>query len=108
MRVTEAIKFDPTLDPALDPITVEVISKHLMAIAEEMEVILVKSSYSTNIKERRDCSTAIIDVSGDVVVQGQHNPMHLGAVAGIVEQILKRHPLDQVRPGDVFFANDPY
>jgi N-methylhydantoinase B len=92
----------------LDPITVEVISKHLMAIAEEMEVILVKASYSTNIKERRDCSTAIIDVSGDVIVQGQHNPMHLGAVAGIVHQILKMHPLDTIKPGDVFFANDPY
>src|SRR4051812_38567153 len=79
-----------------------------MAIAEEMEVILVKASYSTNIKERRDCSTAIIDVSGDVIVQGQHNPMHLGAVAGIVHEILRRHPLDAIRPGDVFFANDPY
>jgi N-methylhydantoinase B len=92
----------------LDSITVEVISKHLMAIAEEMEVILVKASYSTNIKERRDCSTAIIDVSGDVIVQGQHNPMHLGAVAGIVHQILQRHTLNTIRPGDVFFANDPY
>ena len=43
----------------LDPITVEVIGKHLLAIAEEMEVILVKASYSTNIKERRDASTAL-------------------------------------------------
>ncbi len=79
-----------------------------MAIAEEMEVILVKASYSTNIKERRDCSTAIIDVTGDVIVQGQHNPMHLGAVAGIVHEILRTHPLDSIKPGDVFFANDPY
>ena len=71
-----------TLD--LDPITVEVIGKHLLAIAEEMEVLLVKASYSTNIKERRDCSTAIVDRTGDVIAQGQHNPMHLGAVAGIV------------------------
>jgi N-methylhydantoinase B len=92
----------------LDPITVEVIGKHLLAIAEEMEVILVKASYSTNIKERRDCSTAIIDVTGDVIAQGQHNPMHLGAVAGIVHEILRCHPIDTIRPGDVFVANDPY
>ena len=93
---------------ALDPITVEVIGNHLLAIAEEMEVILVKSSYSTNIKERRDCSTAIIDAEGDVIAQGQHNPMHLGAVAGIVHEILRRHRPETIRPGDVFVANDPY
>ena len=92
----------------LDPITVEVLGKHLLAIAEEMEVILVKASYSTNIKERRDCSTAILDRTGDVIAQGQHNPMHLGAVASIVHEILRRHPLDSIRLGDVFVANDPY
>src|SRR5438093_13137389 len=97
-----------TIPAALDPITVEVIGNHLLAIAEEMEIILVKSSYSTNIKERRDCSTAIIDAQGDVIAQGQHNPIHLGAVAGIVHEILRRHPPDSIQPGDVFVANDPY
>ena len=93
---------------ALDPIVVEVIGNHLLAIAEEMEVILVKSSFSTNIKERRDCSTAIIDQAGEVIAQGQHNPMHLGAVAGIVREIRRRFPREEIRPGDVFVANDPY
>ena len=68
----------------------------------------VKASYSTNIKERRDCSTAIVDATGDVIAQGQHNPMHLGAVAGIVHEILRHHPVETIRPGDVFVANDPY
>src|SRR5437667_12733774 len=94
--------------PPLDPITVEVIGNHLLAIAEEMEIILVKASYSTNIKERRDCSTAIIDAVGDVMAQGQHNPMHLGAVAGIVHEILRRHPRERIRPCDVFLAKRPY
>jgi N-methylhydantoinase B len=98
-----------SLDPAsLDPITVEEIGNHLLAIAEEMEVILVKSSYSTNIKERRDCSTAIIDAGGEVVAQGQHNPMHLGAVAGIVREILGSFAVEDIEPGDVYVANDPY
>ena len=92
----------------LDPITVEVIGNHLLAIAEEMEIILVKASYSTNIKERRDCSTAIVGANGEVIAQGQHNPMHLGAVAGIVREVLRVNPPETIRPGDVFVANDPY
>jgi N-methylhydantoinase B len=92
----------------LDAITLQVIGNHLLAIAEEMEVILVKASYSTNIKERRDCSTAILDLAGEVMAQGQHNPMHLGAVAGIVHEILRRYPIEEIAPGDVFVANDPY
>ena len=92
----------------IDPIAVEVIGKQLLAAAEEMGVVLVKSSYSTNIKERQDCSTAILDPQGRTVAQAEHIPIHLGSMLGLVENIARRFPLDMIKPGDLFIANDPY
>jgi hypothetical protein len=76
----------------LDPITVEVIGSALSSITEEMGEALVRASYSTNIKERRDCSTALFDTRGDTLCQAEHIPMHLGSFIGILPHILKRHP----------------
>ncbi len=93
---------------AIDPITVEVISSALSSIVEEMGEALVRASYSTNIKERRDCSTALFDTRGNTLCQAEHIPMHLGSFIGIIPHILKRHPVEQMRPGDVFIGNDAY
>jgi N-methylhydantoinase B len=93
---------------AVDPITVEVIGSALSSIAEEMGEALVRASYSTNIKERRDCSTALFNVRGDTLCQAEHIPMHLGSFIGIIPHILKRHPTAEMRPGDVFIGNDAY
>ena len=93
---------------ALDPITVEVIGSALLSITEEMGEALVRASYSTNIKERRDCSTALFDTDGNTLCQAEHIPMHLGSFIGILPHILKRHPVEWMRPGDVFVGNDAY
>ena len=93
---------------SVDPITVEVIGSALSSIAEEMGEALVRASYSTNIKERRDCSTALFDTAGHTLCQAEHIPMHLGSFIGIIPHILKRHPMAQMRPGDVFVGNDAY
>ncbi len=92
----------------LDPITVEVIGSALLSITEEMGEALVRASYSTNIKERRDCSTALFDTRGNTLCQAEHIPMHLGSFIGILPHILKRHPAEEMRPGDVFIGNDAY
>jgi N-methylhydantoinase B len=92
----------------IDPITVEVIGSALSSITEEMGEALVRASYSTNIKERRDCSTALFNVHGDTLCQAEHIPMHLGSFIGIIPHILKRHPVAEMRPGDVFMGNDAY
>lgn len=63
----------------IDPITVEVIGSALTSIVEEMGEALVRASYSTNIKERRDCSTALFDWRGNTLCQAEHIPMHLGS-----------------------------
>jgi N-methylhydantoinase B len=93
---------------AMDRVTLEVIGAALLGIAEEMGVALIKSSYSTNIKERQDCSTAIFDAQGEVIAQAEHIPMHLGSLLGVVREILARYPAEGLAAGDVFVSNDPY
>jgi len=93
--------------PTLDPITVEVIGAALSSIVEETGEALIRASYSTNIKERRDCSTALFDVQGRTLCQAEHIPIHLGSFIGIVPHVLNHHPIADMRPGDVFIGNDP-
>lgn len=91
-----------------EPVTVEVIGSALTSIVEEMGEALVRASYSTNIKERRDCSTALFDWRGNTLCQAEHIPMHLGSFIGILPHIQKRFPAETIRPGDVFIGNDAY
>ena len=90
--------------PGLDPITLSVLSSALAGIAEEMGTVLVRSAYSSNIKERRDCSAALFDAGGRMVAQAEHIPVHLGAMPEAVAAVMARDP----EPGDVFVVNDPY
>ncbi len=88
----------------LDPVTLSVLASALAGIAEEMGAVLIRGSYSSNIKERRDCSTALFDSNGRMVAQAEHIPVHLGAMPEAVAAIMDRDP----EPGDVFAINDPY
>ncbi len=99
---------DPGGRAMIDPITVEVIGSALSSIVEEMGEALIRASYSTNIKERRDCSTALFDLQGRTLCQAEHIPMHLGSFLDLIPHIMKRHPMEQMRPGDVFVGNDAY
>lgn len=92
----------------VDAITLEIVGNVLLSIAEEMGVTLVKTAYSTNIKERKDCSTAVFDAKGNMIAQAEYVPMHLGSMLDIVNQILKRFPLDSIKPGDMYVTNDPF
>lgn len=93
---------------APDPIAIEVFSNALLSVAEEMGALLIRTAYSTNIKERQDASTAIFDAKGRLVAQAEHIPIHLGALLSIVTNIRKRYALHDLRPGDAFIANDAY
>jgi N-methylhydantoinase B len=88
----------------LDPVTLSVLASALAGIAEEMGAVLIRGSYSSNIKERRDCSTALFDARGLMVAQAEHMPVHLGAMPEAVAAIMDRDP----ESGDVFAINDPY
>lgn len=91
-------------EPRLDPVTLSVLASALAGIAEEMGAVLIRGSYSSNIKERRDCSTALFDADGRMVAQAEHIPVHLGAMPEAVKAVMGRGP----EPGDVFAINDPY
>jgi len=96
------------METRVDPIRAEVVARHLLASAEEMAATLMRTAFSPNIKERADCSTAIFDASGQVVALAQRVPIHLGSMVGAVDEIRARFELEDIRPGDMFVANDPY
>src|ERR1700733_6811231 len=93
---------------ALTPIAIELMRNALGGIADEMYVALMKSAYSTNIKERRDHSTAIFDRNGRIVVQGESLPLLLASMLGLVEIVLAREGIERLAPGDLFISNDPF
>jgi len=95
----------PTL---ADPIGMEVFCNRLLSITEDMNNTLVRASFSTNIKERKDCSVALFDAAGRLVAQGTQIPLHLGSLDGAMRAILRTFPADQIRDGDVYICNDPY
>jgi N-methylhydantoinase B len=88
-----------------DIIEVEVFNKLFASIAEEMGIILAKSAFSPNIKERRDFSCAIFDTAGELVAQAAHIPVHLGAMAMTVKHALTVHDF---AAGDMMILNDPF
>jgi len=94
----------------VDPITLEVLRNALSAVVEQMGVVLKRSSYSPNIKEREDCSSAVFDRNGRLVVQAEYpfQPGHLGAIITSVESSLAKFPPHTLVEGDVIMVNDPY
>ena len=91
----------------LDPISFEILKNSLISIAEGMGVVLRKSSFSPNIKERRDFSCALFNTSGQLVAQAEHIPVHLGAMPYSVQSVLKEFK-DDFSEGDDIILNDPY
>ena len=88
----------------LDPITLQVMLGALRAACDEMGAVLVRSAHSANIKERRDASTAVFDAAGQMVMQAEHIPVHLGAMPSAVAAVLG----EDHQPGEAWILNDPY
>ncbi|GLR91840.1 hydantoinase B/oxoprolinase family protein [Bradyrhizobium iriomotense] len=93
---------------AIDPISLEIAWNGLKSIADECFISIMRSAFSTNVKERHDHSTAIADAQGRLVVQAEMAlPIHLASMRGLMTFILNRYGND-IHPGDVFIANDPH
>src|SRR5713226_9963021 len=88
-----------------DPTTLEIYRALYTSVAEEMGIALRRTSFSPNIKERRDYSCAVFDSSGRVIAQGDHMPVHLGSMPMAVAAALNDVELG---PGDVVALNDPF
>jgi N-methylhydantoinase B len=89
---------------ALDAIELQVIVGALRAACEEMGATLVRSARSPNIKERRDASTALFDAGGEMTMQAEHIPVHLGSMPAAVQAVLER----EQHPGVSWVLNDPF
>jgi N-methylhydantoinase B len=88
----------------MDPVTLRVASGALRAACEEMGAVLIRASHSANIKERRDASCALFSPDGDLVMQAEHIPVHLGAMPAAVAAIA----LEEQSEGVSWVLNDPY
>jgi N-methylhydantoinase B len=88
-----------------DPIELEVFKNLYHSIAEEMGAALRRTSFSPNIKERRDYSCAVFDSQGQVIAMGDHMPVHLGSMPMSVAAAIEQCALE---PGDMVMLNDPF
>ncbi|HEY3435287.1 MAG TPA: hydantoinase B/oxoprolinase family protein, partial [Solirubrobacterales bacterium] len=89
---------------SLGPVALQVLIGGLRAACDEMGAVLIRSAYSANIKERHDCSTALFDPAGELVMQAEHIPVHLGSMPDAVAAVLG----EKQRPGQSWILNDPY
>lgn len=95
----------------VDPITLQVLTSAAYSIAEEMSVALIRTSRSTNIKDRRDASCALYDTAGAIAVISQSEigtPLHLGVMGAAVGTALSKIPASTLEPGDDIIMNNPY
>ena len=103
-EVDDARHDPPGPEAMIDPVELQVVSGALRAICEEMGAVLIRSAHSANIKERRDASTALFDPGGEMVMQAEHIPVHLGAMPAAVAAVLDEDHAD----GRAWILNDPY
>ncbi len=92
-------------DRKVDPVELAIFKSLYSSVADEMGVVLRRSAFSVNIKERRDYSCAVFDRHGVLIAQGDHMPVHLGSMPMSVRAALEATP---IVPGDVVVLNDPY
>jgi N-methylhydantoinase B len=88
----------------MDPVELQVVIGALHAACEEMGAVLIRSAHSANIKERRDASTALFAPTGEMVMQAEHIPVHLGAMPAAVAAVRDQEHV----PGRSWILNDPY
>ena len=99
---------DSGTSDGVDPVTLEVTRNACIAISEEMNATLIRTGYSPNIKERRDCSCALFDADAEMISQAENMPVHLGAMPFSVAAAIDRYPPETLDPGDAILLNDPF
>lgn len=92
----------------LNAVELEIARNRLTSISEEVGTALIRTSYSPNIKDRRDCSAGIYAPDGRLITQAEHIPLHLGLMPTLVTAVLGEYGAENLRPGDVLMTNNPY
>ena len=93
---------------SLDPVDYAVISQSLIAASTEMGAKLVRSAYSTIVREASDAAAAILDADGNTVCQAELIPVQLGSLAATFQPCARLYPPTELRDGDFYITNDPY
>jgi len=107
MARVEALPDRVAIGTDADPVMLEIFNNLYMSIAEQMGVVLAKTSHSVNIKERLDFSCALFDGEGELIANAPHMPVHLGSMSESVQAVVREHH-DSMCPGDVYVLNAPY
>lgn len=92
----------------LNAIELEIARNRLTSISEEVGMALIRTSYSPNIKDRRDCSAGIYGPDGQLISQAEHIPLHLGLMPTLIANVITEYGAENLRPGDVLMTNNPY
>jgi len=92
----------------IDPITLNIVGKTLTSITQEMNINLVKTAYSSIIREVRDASSALLDTNGEIVAQAEAIPIHLNSISSAFRGCLEKHGIHDIRPDEILVTNDPY
>ena len=91
----------------MNPAELQILISRLTGVAEEMGAVLRRAAFSPNIKERADCSAALFTPAGELLVQAEHIPVHLGSMPASVEAALAAFGAT-IRPGEQVVLNDPF
>lgn len=91
----------------IDPASLQVLIARLTGVADEMGAVLRRAAFSPNIKERADCSAALFTATGELLVQAEHIPVHLGSMPASVRAAIDALG-EEVRPGEQIILNDPF
>ena len=97
-----------SMNPAADPITLEVVRNKLDGIANEMQSTLVRSSFSPIVKEGLDASASLFTLEGETLAQATAIPIHLATLIPVVRTMIEKFPVGTAREGDIYIMNDPY
>ena len=97
-----------TMNPAADPVTLEVVRNKLDGIANEMQSTLVRSSFSPIVKEGLDASASLFTLEGETLAQATAIPIHLATLIPVVRTVIGKYPVGTMREGDIYIMNDPY
>ncbi|MBL8671995.1 MAG: hydantoinase B/oxoprolinase family protein, partial [Alphaproteobacteria bacterium] len=89
----------------IDPVTLEVVGNHLVATVREMGATVMRTAYSTVIREQMDCTTALFDEKGQLIAQADHVPSHQGTLSYAARTVAETFAF---KPGDVAIINHPY
>jgi len=107
LRRVAARRTERAIGTEADPVMLEIFNNLYMNIAEQMGVVLARTAYSVNIKERLDFSCAVFDHTGELIANAPHMPVHLGSMSESIKTVVRENAAT-MKPGDVYVLNAPY